>query len=129
MRLARMRNVGTSTRFVYKFNYWNNDDTTVSEGIKQLRWKQGPSRYDERSTTERILSGARLAIRVPRCQRACVSLVVIVFYIYDLEMTTRADVNSAANTWGYGQIATMILSIPALTSCLKLVPGLRHKDP
>lgn len=107
---------------------WYDHDATAAEGIKQLRWKRSSANHTSEGRAQRVMSSAWLAIRVPRCQRALIGLIFIIIYVYNIEMTTRANVNEAAENWGYGQIATVVLSIPSLMGCLKLFLRLGKED-
>ena len=62
-----------------------------------------------------------MAIRVPRIQRTIIGMILVTLWTIATEQTVKMNVSSKANEWGFGQIASIILGVPAVASSTKLV--------
>jgi uncharacterized integral membrane protein len=100
---------------------WYDDETTARAGIKDRRWRQAPTNAKTSSWAMRVYRDARLAILVPRCQRAMISLVLASVLIIDIERTVALNLTASSNKWGYGQIFAMVATIPCVGAVMALM--------
>ena len=130
LKIWRERNVKTRKlpSFISAMWLWYDDETTVASGIKQHRWKQVTSSNSKVSRVQSSFIDAKLALRVPRCQRALLALAIAVTWIYDNEKTIKINLTQSANDWGFGQIASMVLSVPAAASLVQLLLRIGSPD-
>ena len=89
------------------------DHTTAAQAIKKRRWTQAPCSQTRKSSLRTLLSDAVLMLRVARCQRALLALLIAVVNVVVNEQTIKVNLARSANDWGYGQIASMVLSVPS----------------
>jgi len=105
-----------------RFNLWYENDCTVSAQLKAKRWMQAPGLHTNNSGwLHRAWSDSKLAIRVPRVQRAIIGMILVTLWTIATEQTVKMNVSPKANEWGFGQIASIILGVPAVASSIKLV--------
>ena len=103
------------------FWLWYRNETSARDGIKSVRWTEAPSSGHRQTPLKAFLSDAKLAMRVPRCQRALLALVVAMVDIVFTEKEVQLNITRSANDWGYGQIASMILSVPSAVGVIRLL--------
>ena len=109
------------------FHWWSNEDT-VSAWLEDKRQELAPGLYS--TWFHRVWIDTKIAVRVPRAQRALVGVILVILYTVATERSVKMNFAEEANTWGFGQIASLILTMPAVASLLKLVMRLgRHGRP
>lgn len=106
---------------------WYGDDQTAREGIKQRKWRNSPVGAGQSTSLSRVYNNARLALRIPRCQRMIIALSIAGVMIADCERTVRMGLTASGNEWGYGQIFAIVATLPAVTEVAKLLPRLGRK--
>ena len=123
LKLWRERNLrgDKKTPWISKFWLWYNDETTVASGIKANRWRHAQALGSANGRLRSLCADVRVALRVPRCQRAMIGLVFAVIWITNSEEMIRLNLTTSANDWGYGQIASMVLSAPSVASLVQLL--------
>ena len=124
-RRRRIRSMKNPIVIVTKFYHWYDDETTIAQGIKERRWMRTATSWAQRRTRLSLIwSDARLAVRVPRAQRMLIALVFVTFYTYATERIITMNLTKDANTWGYGQTASLILTVPAVGTLARLALSL-----
>jgi hypothetical protein len=101
---------------ISKFFLWYDDIQTLYEGLRARRLRVAP----RKSRFRNLAVDFRLALRVPRVQRALIAFTVAAIFTYDTEKLVKLNLASNANEWGYGQISAMILCTPSVAGVLKL---------
>jgi uncharacterized integral membrane protein len=97
------------------FFMWYDDETTARAGIKT------PTNAKTSSWATRVYHDALLAIRVPRCQRAIISLLLACILVIDTEKTVALNLTASRNQWGYGQIFALVATIPSVGAVVTLL--------
>ncbi|KAL4905801.1 hypothetical protein BDW74DRAFT_177503 [Aspergillus multicolor] len=119
--IRRLRARIPKIRSIISIWQWYDDATTAREGIKKRQWRNHLANSTDRSWLVRVYSDARLAIRVPRCQRMIVALVISGILIADCESTVSMNLTKSSNDWGYGQIFGLVATLPSVTDLTKLL--------
>ncbi|CAF3475686.1 unnamed protein product [Fusarium graminearum] len=121
-RLARERKYDQFSRFLIPGWLWYDDVTTARRGIEQRRWKRFlPLDKQKVNWFVRVWEDATVAIRVPRCQRAIVALLLSVLLISDTEHTVKLNLSADRDQWGYGQILALVATIPSVADVTRLL--------
>ncbi|ORX95706.1 hypothetical protein BCR34DRAFT_194029 [Clohesyomyces aquaticus] len=119
----------TQNGLVQTILLWYNDDMAVATLLKRRRWIEAPDLHPVSSTwIQRIWTDTKIALRVPRVHRAFVGLVMAVLWAIATERAVAANVSKDANNWGYGQISSIILSVPAFASLVRMLSHLGEKE-
>lgn len=109
---------------------WYDDEATVRQGIMQRDWKSAPQ-YKENakppSWLSRVYKDACLAARVPRCQRAMLSMLFTCVLISDTEKTVAMNLTASRNGWGYGQIFALVATIPSVAAVGSVILRIGHQ--
>jgi hypothetical protein len=103
------------------FFMWYDDETTAQAGIKARSWKQAPTNAKTSSWATRVYHDAFLAILVPRCQRAIISLFLACILIFDTEKSVALNLTASRNEWGYGQIFALVATVPSVAAVVPLL--------
>ena len=117
--LKRLRRKGGWGGIVLVFFLWYEDTTPVQTIINARRWNRVPASSSSPGWLRRVWSDARQAFAAPRFQRMAIGLVFSIVYVSNTEYTVRINLDDGANSWGFGQILSMVTAVPFVASFIK----------
>lgn len=100
---------------------WYNDDRWTSKVVNQKILDEVQSQNAPKGRMGRRWKDVRVALTVPRVQRALIGLIFATIWAVSTERTVLLNLTKEVNGWGYGQIASLILTVPSVAALLKMV--------
>lgn len=104
---------------------WYDDHTTVA--MKRAEWRRVQVSLGRETWLSRVLADIKVAIRVPRCQRATISLALAAILIYDIEKQVNMNLTASRDDWGYGQTFALVATIPSVAAAITMLLRLGKK--
>lgn len=124
---AKAKNPNARLWSIIYIRLWVNDQTTIQSTAKQLADRKPPCDFGNRNWLSRVWAGTKIAVRVPRCQKAFLILIYTAFSIWDMENTTTLNFTVSRNDWGYGQTFALIATIPSVTAIITILLRMGRK--
>jgi len=111
-----------------RFFLWYEDTTPVHAIIDSRRWDRAPAPGPVPGWLRRVASDLRLASAAPRFQRMVISLLFAVVYVSNTEYMVGINLDEEANSWGFGQIFSMVAAVPFVASLVEFALRLGIRD-
>ncbi|KAI1150718.1 hypothetical protein F4825DRAFT_425628 [Nemania diffusa] len=125
MKQATMRlrtKIARSTiRSISYFWLWYDDDTTVRAGIEGKQWRKLQVSFRSENRLLRVWADAKVAIRIPRCQRAGISFIITAILIYNIERGLDFNFTASKDDWGYGQTFALVATTPSVATVITVL--------
>ncbi|KAM6476495.1 hypothetical protein HDV62DRAFT_375271 [Trichoderma sp. SZMC 28011] len=106
---------------------WLNDTTTIKSKVERISETKPLCDSGNTKWPSRVWSDTKIALRVPRCQRAFLILIYTAVGIWDMEKTTTLNFTMSRNAWGYGQTFALIATIPSVSAVITLLLRMGRK--